>query len=68
MPGAEIVVNASPAPSDNPKSVTFDGTNYLVVWNDEVGGKGTETWDCFGQLVSTGRRCCHFLGRGWAAK
>ena len=52
VPAAEISVNASPAPSDNPKSVTFDGTNYLVVWNDEVGGAGA--WDAFGQLVSTG--------------
>jgi hypothetical protein len=54
VPGAEISVNASPAPSDNPKSVAFDGTNYLVVWNDEVDGAETGTWDSFGQLVSTG--------------
>ncbi len=50
--GTELSVNASPAPSDNPKSVAFDGANYLVVWNDEVGGANTGTWDCFGQLVS----------------
>ena len=54
VPGTELSVNASSAPSDNPKSVAFDGTNYLVVWNDEVGGAGTHTWDCFGQLVGTG--------------
>ncbi len=52
VPGTEISVNASPAPSDNPNSVAFDGTNYLVIWNDEVGGAGTYTWDSFGQLVS----------------
>jgi hypothetical protein len=52
VPGTEISVNASPAPSDNPKSVAFDGINFLVVWNDEVGGAGTYTWDCFGQIVS----------------
>ncbi|HWH70596.1 MAG TPA: hypothetical protein VNT26_14505, partial [Candidatus Sulfotelmatobacter sp.] len=48
---SEISVNASAAPSDNPKSVAFDGTQFLVVWNDEVAGKDTQTWDCFGQLV-----------------
>jgi uncharacterized repeat protein (TIGR02543 family) len=32
--------------------VVYDGTNYLVVWNDEVNGKDTGTWDVFGQLVS----------------
>jgi len=53
VPGTEISINASPAPSDNPNSVIFGGTNYLVVWNDEVGGADTGTWDSFGQLVST---------------
>jgi hypothetical protein len=50
--GTEISVNASSAPSDNPKSVTFNGSNYLVVWNDEIEGRDTGTWDIFGQLVS----------------
>jgi hypothetical protein len=54
VPGTEISVNASPAPSDNPKSVSFDGINYLVVWNDESGGANTGNWDVFGQLVSPG--------------
>ncbi|MSN25541.1 MAG: hypothetical protein GJV46_06680 [Geobacter sp.] len=52
IPGTEISVNASTAPSDNPTSVAYDGTNYLVAWNDETGGIGTGTWDVFGQLVS----------------
>ncbi|SJZ88770.1 IPT/TIG domain-containing protein [Trichlorobacter thiogenes] len=51
--GTEVVVNASAAPSDNPKSVVFDGTNYMVVWSDEVGGMGTGTWDVLGQRVNT---------------
>lgn len=51
--GAEITVNASPEPSDNPKAVVFDGATYLVVWNDEVGGPGTGSWDLLGQRVST---------------
>jgi hypothetical protein len=52
VPGAEISVNASLSPSDNPVTVVFGDTNYLVVWNDEVGGAGTYTWDAFAQLVS----------------
>ena len=51
--GTEIPVNASAAASDNPKSVIFDGANYLVVWNDEVGGFETGEWDPFAQFVST---------------
>lgn len=51
VPGMEISVNASPAPSDNPKSVAFDGTNYLVVWDDEV-DTNTYDWNVLGQLVS----------------
>ncbi len=50
---SDFSVNASPAPSDNPKAVAFDGTNYLVVWNDEVAGAETGTWDCFGQRVDS---------------
>jgi hypothetical protein len=46
----ETVVNASAAPSDNPVSVAFDGTNYMVVWNDEI---AEDEWDCFAQRVST---------------
>lgn len=48
--GTEISVNASPYPSDNPKSVTFDGTNYMVIWTDAV--DETRMLDVFGQLVS----------------
>lgn len=50
LPATEISVNASTARSDNPKSVTFDGTNYMVVWNDE--GVGLGDWNVFGQLIS----------------
>ena len=50
--GPAFVVNASPAPSDNPGAVGFDGTNYLVLWNDEVGGMGSHGWELFGQLVT----------------
>jgi hypothetical protein len=50
--GQEISINASLAPSDMPVAVAFDGTNYLVAWNDEVGGRGTDEWDISGQRVS----------------
>ena len=52
VPGNEISINASPAPSDNPASIAFDGTNYFVVWNDETNGPGTGQWDVFGQFVN----------------
>lgn len=54
VPGIEISVNASTAPSDNPISIAFNGANYLVVWNDEIGGSGTGAWDVFGQQVNPG--------------
>lgn len=37
---------------DGIKTVAFDGSNYLVIWNDEVDGRGTGTWDVFGQRIS----------------
>ena len=48
--GAEITVNSSSYASDDATTVAFDGTNYLVVWADQVGGPSGE-WDLFGQLV-----------------
>jgi hypothetical protein len=45
-----FTVNGSSAPSDNPGAAAFDGTNFLVVWSDEVGGAGVS--DLFGQFVS----------------
>lgn len=53
--GQEISINASPAPSDNPLVVAFDGANYLVVFHDEVGAtrtNPTQEWDVLGQRVS----------------
>lgn len=51
--GAEVSVNASAAPSDNPVAVAFDGTHYLVLWSDEVGGRGSGEWDVYGRRVAT---------------
>ena len=50
--GAEISVNANSYPSDNPLTVAFDGSNYLVVWTDETGGVDSGEWDVFGQFVT----------------
>ncbi len=49
---SEIIINASPAPSDSAGAVVFDGTNYLVAWNDEIGGTGTHQWNIFGQQLT----------------
>jgi hypothetical protein len=35
-------------------AIAFDGANFLVAWNDEVGGPGSGEWDVFGQLVNPG--------------
>jgi hypothetical protein len=51
---SRFLIDGSPAPSDNPLGVVFGGTNYLVVFNDEVDGSDTGTWDIFGRLVTTG--------------
>jgi len=51
--GSEFTINASSPLNDNPLTVAFDGTNYLVVWTDEVGGYQSGEWDVFGQLVNT---------------
>jgi large repetitive protein len=47
--GSEFTVNASPAMSHNPKKVATDGTNFFVVWSDQV---AAENLDFFAQLVS----------------
>jgi len=46
VPGTEISVNASAAPSDNPKSVTFDGSNYLVSGTTRSAGLKPERGTC----------------------
>jgi hypothetical protein len=45
----EFTVNESAYATDNSLKVATDGTNFLVVWSDEV---STDNWDLFGQLVS----------------
>jgi len=47
--GTEFSLNASAYRSDNPVAIAFDGTNYLVVWHEEV---DTEKWLIYAQKVS----------------
>ena len=50
--GLEITVNGSPALSDNPVTVAFNGMNYFVLWHDETATPGI--FDVMGQAVSPG--------------
>lgn len=51
--GSTFLVDDSSDPSDNPLGVAFDGTNYLVTFNDEVGGVDTGAWQIFGRLITS---------------
>jgi len=48
VPLGEISINASPAPSDNPVAVSFDGSQYMVLWSDQ----NSIGWDVYAQRVS----------------
>ena len=50
--GSTVLIDSSADPKDNPLAVAFDGTNYLVTFNDEVGGL-EGAFHIFGRLVNT---------------
>jgi hypothetical protein len=50
--GPVFTVDASPDRSDDPLGIGTDGTDYLVVWGDEVGGPGSGEWELFGRIVT----------------
>jgi len=49
-----FVISQNPSSSYNPLDVAFDGTNYFVVWNRDIGpGYPSPTiWDIYGRVVS----------------
>jgi hypothetical protein len=52
--GSLFQINQTDSTDQNPLAVAFDGTNYLVAWNWDVGsGEGAvDNWDIYGRLVS----------------
>ena len=53
-PGSSFLISQAPTPSWNPTSLAFDGSNYLVVWNRDIGpGFPSPTdWDIYARLVT----------------
>lgn len=51
---APFRISQSTSASHNPLSLAFDGSNYLVVWNLDIGTGYPEptVWDVYGRLVS----------------
>ena len=51
--GNPFVISQTPTPSYNPCCAAFDGTNFMVVWNKNIGSASPNTvWNLFGRLVS----------------
>jgi hypothetical protein len=49
--GTEIAVKTGGLPNNNPLTVPSMGTNYLIVWTEEVDAN-VHNWDVFGPLVT----------------
>jgi len=47
--GSNFIIDDSPYFSDNPGSISFDGSRYMVCFPDEV----DTTWDLFARFVTT---------------
>ncbi len=54
VPGSDFIISQTPSPAYNPLCAAFDGTNFLVVWNKDIGpGYPSPTqWNFYGRLVS----------------
>ena len=50
--GTNFLIDDGTYPSDNPVSVAFDGSRYLVCFTDEV-DTTSHYWDVFGRFVTT---------------
>lgn len=52
--GSPFQISQTNSTDHNPLAVSFDGTNYLVVWNWDIGSGAVEitNWDIRGRVVS----------------
>lgn len=51
--GANFLIDGGPYPSDNPGAIAFDGSRYLVVWEDQIDATNYSNWDLFGRFITT---------------
>ncbi|HUD82558.1 MAG TPA: leucine-rich repeat protein, partial [Candidatus Saccharimonadales bacterium] len=52
-PGTAFVISQTPTPSYDPCCAAFDGTNFMVVWDKNIGSASPNTiWNLFGRVVS----------------
>lgn len=53
-PGPAFAISQTPTPSYNPGCVAFDGSDFMVVWNKDVGPgyPNPAIWNLYGRLVS----------------
>lgn len=54
VPGTAFLISQNPSARHNPTSLAFDGTNYLAVWNRDIGPgfPSPEDWDIYARLVT----------------
>lgn len=50
--GSNFLIDGNQLPSDNPVSIAFDGSRYLVCFHDQA-GIGSHKWNLFGTFIST---------------
>ena len=52
--GNSFIISQTPSPAYDPLCAAFDGTNFLVVWNKDIGPgyPSPAEWNFYGRLVS----------------
>ena len=53
LSGGTITIDDNTLPSDNPIAIASDGTDFLVVFPDEIGAVGSSIWQLVGQRISS---------------